>query len=79
MKTYEQVLNRAVLNGFHEYFGGGSYYRGAHDFVDAVTFIYSVPRDKFMEDIEHLIEEVKVESAANNWYADDIIAYLKNK
>ena len=51
MKTYEQVLNRAVLNGFHDYFGGGSYYRGAHDFVDAVTFIYAVPRDKFMEDI----------------------------
>ena len=79
MKTYDQVLNRAVLSGFHSYFGGGSEYAGAHNFVDAATFIYEVSRDQFLADYERKVEEVKVEIVANNWYADDVIAFLKSR
>lgn len=79
MKTYDQVVNKAILNGAHSYFSGSSEYRGAHEFVDAVEFIYEVDRDSFMNDFQKRWDEVMKKLSEENWNADNLIAYLKKR
>jgi hypothetical protein len=79
MKTYEQVINQAVLTGFHSYFGGGSMYSGAHEYVTAALFIYGVSREQFMDDFDRMVKDVEVEKVMNDWTSDQVIAYLKNR
>ncbi len=55
MKTYEQVVNQAALFGLASFYGGSSEYAGAHAFVDAAKFIYDVDRDKFINDVERVM------------------------
>lgn len=73
MKTYNQTLNKALLIGAHSYFNGGSQWIGAHDYVDAVTFIYEVDRDEWMKDYEHRWDRLMQKGMTS----DEVIALLK--
>ena len=77
MKTYEQVVQQAVLVGAHAYFGGGNHYQGAHDFVDAAVFIYDVDRDRFMDDFEAGWDDAMQRLHLDHMSIDEVIEYIK--
>ncbi len=77
MKTYEQVVQHAVLIGAHRYFNGGNYWEGAHGYINAVDFIYEVDREKFLDDFKIRWDEVMKVRTDKNLYADQVIAYIK--
>ena len=78
MKTYEQVVQQAVLIGAHSYFGGGNRYDGYNDLVCAASFIYDVDREKFMDDFEAFWDDVMQRVHIDKMHADDVIKYIKN-
>lgn len=79
MKTYNQVVCKALLVGVCSYFGGGSIYDGAYAYVDAVQFIYGVDRDIFINDIESDWKKLEIKMVVEDMSSDEVIEYLQNK
>lgn len=77
MKTYEQVVQQAVLISAHSYFGGGNLYQGYNDLVSAASFIYEVDREKFMEDFEAAWDDVMQRLRVDHYNCDQVISYIE--
>ena len=75
MKSYNQTLNKALLIGAHSYFNGGSQWIGAHDYLDAVSFIYEVDRADWMNDYDRRWDQLM----SMGMTSDGIIAFLKSR
>ena len=79
MKKYDEVLHQAILQGAHAYFSGEPHqWSGAHNFVEAVKFIYEVDRDVFYNDFELLWNGLMHTASQEKMLADDIIKYIEN-
>ena len=78
MKKYDEVLHEAVLQGAHAWFSDASYWTGAHNFVEAVKFIYDVDRDAFYDDFEFLWNGLMHTAGEKEMLADDVIKYIEN-
>ena len=78
MKKYDEVLHQAVLQGAYAWFSDASYWTGAHNFVEAVKFIYEVERDVFYDDFELLWNGLMHTAGEKEMLADDVIKYIEN-
>lgn len=75
MKTYEQALHAALLQGAHSLFGGGtSIYVGAHSYLNAICFIYGKNREEFLDDYE-----VAWETVSSDGTLDEVIRRIEEK
>lgn len=75
MKTYKQVVNEAARIGLISLYGGSSEYRGAHDYIDAARFIYGAARDKFINDVEQVMNVARKVTETS----DEAIKWLELK